>query len=187
MAATTHSLLYILLAATLGSPVQAQTRQPPVGIDGCAILASVVYAAVIEARPGYPAGPGGEPFYSARNEAAVCSQTAHSVTSAFTSALRKINIHVTWGLHAGSGSDHCPGHFLSRCYPMGDPTMPPLSRRDESFVAWSWQAIYDSIATRMSPYHLSDVSRFRGDELARSIRRTVAESQSVPDRYRRAQ
>ena len=187
MAATTHSLLYILLAATLGSPVQAQTRQPPVGNDGCAILASVVYAAVIEARPGYPAGPGGEPFYSARSEAAVCSQTAHSVTSAFTSALRKINIHVTWGLHAGSGSDHCPGHFLSRCYPMGDPTMPPLSRRDESFVAWSWQAIYDSIAPRMSPYHLSDVSRFRGDELARSIWRTVAESQSVPDRYRRAQ
>jgi hypothetical protein len=48
-----------------------------------------------------------------------------------------------------------------------------------------WQAVYDAIATRMSPYAGSDVLRFQDDELARSIRRTIVQSHSTPDRYRR--
>lgn len=178
-------LTYTLLAvaAELFAPARAQPL--PIGVDGCTILASVVYAAVTEARLGYSAGPRGVLFYSGRNETTHCNRTARSVTGAFTAALRSANIYVTWGLRGGYSGDYCPSHFLAQCYPAGDLAMPPLGKTDRAFVMRSWRAVYDAIATRMSPYAGSDVLRFQDDELARSIRRTIAQSHSAPDRYRR--
>lgn len=181
MARRICSLVYILLTATAGLSAPAYAQQSLIGIDGCAILASVVYTEVTEARLGYSSGPYGAWLYSGRNEVTLCNQTARSTTSAFTSALRKANIYVTWGLHTGYSGDYCLSHFLSQCYPTGDPAMPPLSETDRSFVTRSWQAVYDSIARQMSMYPGSDASRFHGPELGRSIRRSITASVHADD------
>ncbi len=176
MATRIGSLLYIPMMAIAGLSVPAHAQQPLIGIDGCAILASVVYTEVTEARLGYSVGPHGAWLYTGRNELTLCNQTARSTTSSFTAALRQANIYVTWGLHTGYSGDYCLSHFLSQCYPTGDPAMPPLSKADRSFVMRSWQAVYDSISGRMSMHPGSDVSRFHGSQLGQSIRRSITAS-----------
>jgi len=103
----------------------------------------------------------------------LCNEAARSVTRAFASALRTANIHVTWGFHAGYAGDYCLSHFLSQCYPRGNPAMPPLTKSEWSFVTRSWQAVHDSVRYRMTHYPGSDVARFQADALGRSIRRSV--------------
>jgi hypothetical protein len=174
MANRTFSLTCFLLVATLSQSATVRAQQPLIGVDGCAILASVVYTEVTEARLGYSTGLTGNPFSSGRGEITLCNQTARSVTKAFASALRRANVYVTWGFHTGYSGDYCLSHFLSQCYPTGDPAMPPLSKEDRSFVMWSWRAIHGSISPRMSLYPGSDISRFQANELARSIRRSIA-------------
>ncbi len=174
MALRTFTVTYILLAAAISWSAPVHAQQPLIGIDGCAILASVVYTEVIEARQGYSTGLNSDLLSSGRGEITLCNQTARNTTRAFASALRQTNVFVTWGFHTGYSGDYCLSHFLSQCYPTGDPAMPPLSEEDHSFVLRSWRAVHDSIATRMSLYPGSDVSRFRGDELARSIKRSIA-------------
>lgn len=171
-----RKLMYILTAATAALSTPARAQQPLIGIDGCAILASVVYTEVTQARLGSSAGPYRDPFYTGRDEITLCNQTARSTTSAFTSALRHANIYVTWGHHTGYSGDYCLSHLLSQCYPTGDPAMPPLSNTERTFVMRSWQSVHDSIASQMSLYPGSNVSLFRGNELGRSIRRSIVAS-----------
>lgn len=179
MEARTHPLKWILAVLIVALPTSARAQQPLTGVDGCAILASVVYTEVTEARLGYYSGPSGDPFFSGQYETTLCDETAHSVTRAFTAALRQANIDVTWGFHVGYSGDYCPGHVLSQCFPTGDPAMPPLSERDRSFVMRSWEAVYDSVSGQMSLYPGSNVSRFQGSELGRSIRRLITASNAI--------
>lgn len=174
MATRTFTVTYILLATAISWSAPVRAQQPLIGIDGCAVLASVVYTEVTKARLGYSTGPNSDPLSSGRGEITLCNQTARNATRAFASALRQANVFITWGFHTGYGGDYCLSHFLSQCYPTADPAMPSLSKEDRSFVMRSWRAVHDSIATRMSLYPGSDVSRFRGDELARSIKRSIA-------------
>lgn len=163
----------ILLLAGMVSPATARAQQALAGVDGCAILASVVYREVTQAGLGFSSGPGRDLLYSGRDEITLCNQAARSVTRAFTAALRTANIHVTWGFHTGYGGDYCLSHFLSQCYPRGNPAIPPLSKSEWSFVTRSWQAVHDAVGYRMAHYPGSDVARFQADELGRSIRRSV--------------
>ena len=163
----------ILLLAGMVSPAAVRAQQAVVGVDGCAILASVVYTEVTQARLGFSSASGRDLLYTGRDEITLCNQAARSVTRAFTSALRAANIYVTWGFHTGYGGDYCLSHFLSQCYPRGNPAMPPLSKSEWSFVTRSWQAVHDSVGYRMAHYPGSDVARFHADELGRSIRRSV--------------
>ena len=163
----------ILLLAGMLSWATARAQQALVGIDGCAILASVVYTEVTQARLGYSFGPGRDLLYAGRDEITLCNEAARSVTGAFAAALRTANIHVTWGFHTGYGGDYCLSHFLSQCYPRGNPAMPPLSSDEWTFVTRSWQAVHDSVRYRMAHYPGSDIARFQADELGRSIRRSV--------------
>ena len=185
MAARTSPLTCVLLAvaACWSAPVRAQ--QPPDGVDGCAVLASVVHAEVTRARIGHSMEPNGDLLSSGRSEMTLCNQTARSATRAFASALRQAKVFVTWGFHTGYSGDYCLSQFLLQCYPTGDPAMPPLSTEDRAFVMRIWQAVHDSIAPRMSLHPGSDVSRFQGNELALSIRRSIAanriEHQLRPD------
>jgi hypothetical protein len=151
----------------------ASAQHALIGVDGCAILATVVYAEVVQARLGYSPGSGANLLYTGRDELALCNQSARSVTRAFSAALRSTDIHVTWGFHTGYSGDYCLSHFLSRCYPRANPSMPPLSKSERSFVMHSWQAVHDSVQTHMAQYPGSDVVRFQARELGRSIRRSV--------------
>jgi hypothetical protein len=167
-----------LLMVPISFSLRAQ--QPPGGVDGCTILASVVYSEVSRARLGYFAGAFGEMFYPGRDETSLCSHTARSATRAFTSALRDANIFLTWGAHTGYIRNYCSSHVLAQCYPMGDPAMPPLSPPERMFMMRSWRAVYDSVTAVMSLYPGSDVSRFRGRELGRSIRRSITSGDVAP-------
>jgi hypothetical protein len=169
----TISCVFILLAASMPLTAPASPQQALVGVDGCAILASVVYTEVTQARLGYSSGPGADLLYAGQDEITLCNQSTRSVTRAFTSALRHTNIHVTWGFHTGYSGDYCLSHFLSQCYPRGNPAMPSLSKSERSFVIRSWQAVHDSVQYRMAQYPGRDVARFQADELGRSIRRLV--------------
>jgi hypothetical protein len=169
----TRNLMYVLPVAITALSFQVRAQQPLIDFHGCAILASVVRMEVIKARFGGSTEAYGKPNYSARDDIALCNQTARSATSAYTSALRRAGIHVTWGLHAGYSSDYCLSHLLAQCYPRGDPAMPALNKSDRTFVMRTWAAVYDSIASQMSLYPGSDVSRFRASELARRIRRAI--------------
>lgn len=165
---------HLLLVASAGFFFVADARPLSIGVDGCEALASIVYDEVTGARIGSCAGPRGGPLYSGENATVVCNHTMYSATAAFSSALRRLNILVTWGFHSGYNGDYCLGQSLSECYPTRDPAMPPLSREDLSFVRRSWEAVHDSIVARMSLHPGSDVSRFQVYELVRSIRRSIA-------------
>lgn len=169
---TIHTIC-ILLVAGLGSLSPARAQEPLVGVDGCAILASVVFTEVTRARLGYWSGASGDLLYAGRNEIVLCNQTTRSVTNAFAAALHRANIYVTWGFHTGYSGDYCLSHFLSQCYPSGDPALPPLDDSDRSFLMQSWRAVRDSIDVRTALYPGSDVARFRRGELGRSIRRSI--------------
>lgn len=162
-----------LLAASLWWSGAARADDPVIGVDGCAILASIVYTEVTEARLGFSSGYGGDPLYSGRNEITLCSQATRSVTSAFKAALQQTNLYVTWGIDSGFSGDYCLSHFLSQCYPTGDPAMPPLSDDERSFVMRSWQAVQDSVHYRMMRYPGSDVAGFRHHDLRLGIRRSL--------------
>jgi hypothetical protein len=159
---------------TAAIAVSVRAQQPPGSVDGCTILASVVYSEVSRARLGYFAGVFGESFYPGRDETSLCNHTARSATTAFTSALRDGNIFLTWGTRTGDSRDYCSSHFFARCYPTPDPAMPPLSAPERLFMMRSWRAVYDSVAAEMSLHPGSDVARFRGRELGHSIRRSIA-------------
>jgi hypothetical protein len=167
------AVVCFLLAAGFASPGVARADSAVIGVDGCAILASIVYTEVTEARLGFAAGHGSNPLYAGRNEITLCNQMTRSVTGAYKAALRQTNIYITWGFDAGYSGDYCLSHFLSQCYPTGDPAMPPLSRDEYSFVVRSWQAVQDSVQYRVVQYPGSDVARFRDHDLRQGIRRSI--------------
>jgi hypothetical protein len=173
MPTRTIVIVLLLLSASLGWPMPARAQSALTGIDGCAILAAVVYTEVTAARLGYLSATGGNPLYTGRNEMSLCNEATRSVTRAFTAALRRSNLYITWGFHSGYSGDHCLSQFLSECYPAGDPAMPPFGKEDRSFVLRSWEAVQGAVRGSMALSPGSDVARFNGVELRRSIRRSM--------------
>lgn len=164
----------LVLLAGIVSSGTARAQNLVVGVDGCAILASIVFTEVTEARLGFSAGSPRDLLYAGRNEITVCNEATRSVTGAFAAALRQANVYVTWGFHTGYRGDYCLSHFLSQCYPTGDPAMPPMDKTERSFVTRSWRAVLDSVYYRMAPYPGGDVVRFEVDDLGLGIRRIIA-------------
>lgn len=173
MLTRTALIICCLLLASRGWPAAARAQSAFIALDGCAILASVIYTEVTQARQGYPSAPGGNPLHAGRDEIRLCHQATRSVTRAFTAALQQSNLHVTWGFHSGYSGDYCLSQFLSECYPSGSPAMPPLGQEDRSFVTRSWHAVQDAVQGSMALRPGSDVARFSGAELGRSIRRSL--------------
>lgn len=173
MTKRTFTIMCFLLLAGIVPPAAARADNPVIGVDGCAILASVVFTEVTEARLGFSSSYGSDLLYAGRNEITLCNHSTRSVTGAFKAALRQSNIYVTWGFHTGYSGDYCLSHFLSQCYPTPDPAMPPLTREERSFVMHSWQAVRDSVHFRTAQYPGSDVVRFEDHDLRRSIRQSM--------------
>lgn len=161
-----------LVAAVLAIS-SARAQQPVIGVDGCAILATLVYTEVTEAR--YRSSlASGDPVYPGPGEITICNQTTRAVTAAFTSSLRKMNIYVSWGYHAGYSGDFCLSHFLSQCYPDRDPRMPDLSAAERKFVASSWDAVSGAVSGTMTIAPGSNISRFDQARLRFSIKSRAA-------------
>jgi len=170
MTKRTFAVMCFLLLAGIVRPAAVRADNPVIGVDGCAILASVVFTEVTEARLGFSPSYMSDVLYAGRNEVTLCNHSTRSVTGAYKAALRQSNIHITWGFHTGYSGDYCLSHFLAQCYPTPDPAMPPLTREERSFVMRSWQAVRDSVHSRSVEYPGSDVTRFEDHDLRQSIR-----------------
>lgn len=162
-----------LMLMTLLMAVTARAQQPVVGVDGCAILAILVYTEVTEAGYRGARAPG-DPVYPGPDEITICNQTTRSVTAAFSSSLRNMNIHVSWGYHPRDSGDYCLSHHLSQCYPDRNPNMPPLSAAQRRLVASSWSAIYDAVSRTMVTAPGADISRFDRAGLSHGIKSRLA-------------
>ena len=158
----------------------ARAQDPVIGVDGCAILAMLVYTEVTQSRWYGSGGIGGLPTYPGPDEITICNQTTRSVTGAFTSSLRQMNIYVSWGYRSGSSGDYCLSHFLSQCYPDRNPYMPSPGTTETAFVLHSWRAVHDAIRRSMPGVSGSDVARFSQMELRRDIRRSLATFHTFP-------
>jgi len=163
----------ITVALVIGvMPMSAvRARDPVIGADGCAILAMLVYAEMTEGRS---YGSGGLPTYPGPDEITICDQTTRSVTGAFTSSLRQMNIYVSWGYYPGVSGDYCLSHYLSQCYPDCNSNMPRPGTMDTAFVLHSWRAVHDAIRRTMPAVSGSDVARFSQSGLRRDIRQSLA-------------
>ena len=163
----------VLMLMTLLMAGNARAQQPVVGVDGCAILALLVYTEVTEA--GYRgARVSGDLVYPGPDEITICNQTTRSVTAAFSSSLRHMNIHVSWGYHPRDSGDYCLSHYLSQCYPDCNSNMPRPGTMDTAFVLHSWRAVHDAIRRTMPAVSGSDVARFSQSGLRRDIRQSLA-------------
>jgi len=166
--------LCLLLPACMASVQGAGAEQSHTGGDGCAVLASIVYSALLDSAMQGGGGPGATTLRASPGTVAVCDAATRSVTRAFAAALRQQNIYVSWGYRSGVSGDYCLSHFLSQCYPGGDPRLPPISPGDAAYVAGRWLAVSESVqqATRVDA--ASDTVRFERLQLSRSIRRAIA-------------
>lgn len=168
------SFLFVaLLTATSLTTSNTQAQPPLAGVDGCAILAMLVYTEVTETGRHGVRVPG-DPAYPGPDEITICNQTSRSVTGAFTASLRQMNIYVSWGHRTGFSGDHCLSHYLSQCYPDRNPYMPALSASDRIFIATSWSAISGAVNGAMAASPGSDVSRFDPARLRRSMQSRLA-------------
>lgn len=159
----------------------ARAQQSAVGVDGCAVLAMLVYAEMTEAgfrssrQPDNPVSPG-------TGNVTICSQTTRTVTAAFTAAMREMNVYVAWGLHRGTGGDYCRSHFLSQCYPDRNPHMPLPSAAKRRFVVDSWSAISGAVRSTMATAPGADISRFDQARLRSSIKSRLAMHRAAGER-----
>lgn len=173
-------LLVALSIATLLTTSNAQAQQPVVGVDGCAILAMLVYTEITEAGF-HGVGAPGDPVYPGPDEITICNQTSRSVTGAFTASLRQMNIYVSWGHRTGFNGDYCLSHYLSQCYPDRNPYMPALTAADRIFVATSWSAISGAVNRAMAIAPGTDVSRFDPARLRHGIQSRLAMYRTAGD------
>lgn len=157
-----------------GLPRDAAAQDPVIGVDGCAILAILVYTEVTHA--GLQGGAGELGTWPRPGEITICNQTARRITTAYSSALRQMNIYVSWGNPPMDSGDYCLSHDLDQCYPDRNPYMPPLSATDRAFVAESWAAVTRAVSANMQAGAFSDVVRFERKTLQRQLRFTLAEA-----------
>lgn len=156
------------ISITAALPGEAAAQDPIVGVDGCAILAVLVYTEVT--REGLGAGPGQAGAWPGPTEVTICNETTRRVTMAFSSALQQMNIFVSWGRHPGDSGDYCLSHDLSQCYPDRNPYMPPFSDTQAAFVTSSWDAVKRAVAADLQTGNVVDVVRFERTSLERRLR-----------------
>ena len=173
MYARTLAAAVAAISITVMSPRAAPAQEPVVGVDGCAILAVLVYSEVT--REGF-GGPGQPGVWPGPGEVTICNEATRRVTMAFTSALRQMNIFVSWGEHPGDTGDYCLSHDLAQCYPNRSPFMPPFSDTQAAFVAGSWEAVKRAVAADMRSGTVGDVVRFERASLERRLRLALADS-----------
>ena len=139
----------------------ANADGPYIGVDGCAVLAQLVYAEVTAAA-WY--GSGG--LWCLVDEAndsgiAVCNQTARTVSNAFTSAMTSIGSPIRWGYPSVNPSDVCLSIYLDQCYP--DPSR--LGATDAT-----WNAVTKTVRQAMPNGVATDQSIFNSSAMRLALR-----------------
>jgi hypothetical protein len=139
----------------------ANAEEPYVGMDGCAVLAQLVYAEVTAAA-WY--GPGG--LWTLVNEAndtgiAVCNQTTRTVSKAFTSAMMSIGSPIRWGYPSVHPGDVCLSFYLDQCYP---------DRNRVGAADTTWSAVSKTVRQAMPNGVATDQSIFNSSTMRLALR-----------------
>ncbi|MGB5626780.1 MAG: hypothetical protein WBM61_13665 [Woeseiaceae bacterium] len=129
MAKRNFAALILAGIAILTLPNNARAEEPYIGVDGCAVLAQLVYAEVAAAS-----WYGSDSLWPLANDAnnagiAVCNQTARTVSKAFSSAMTSKGSPVRWGYPSVNPGDACLSTYLDQCHP------------DSSRLGATWRAV----------------------------------------------
>lgn len=109
-----------LMLASIGALAvtnNVRAGEPFIGVDGCAVLAELVYTELTTAAWYGPGDFGAWPGYPGETEMTICNQTARTVSKAFTSAMTSIGAEVRWEYSSITPGDVCQSGFLEQCYP----------------------------------------------------------------------
>ena len=151
-----------LMLASIGALAMAnnvRAGEPFIGVDGCAVLAELVYTELTVAAWYGPGDFGAWPRNPGETEITICNQTARTVSKAFTSAMTSIGTEVRWGLPSVNPGDVCQSGFLEQCYPDRYPldaphdtwgTLRKVVQQAMPFGTASDRAIFSSGAMRLA-------------------------------------
>lgn len=166
MAKRKFAVLMLVSIGALTVTNRARAQEPFIGVDGCAVLARLVYAEVTAAAS---SGPGGlRSWIDIRDdtEVTICNRTTQTVSRAFTSAMTSVGSEVRWGYPSNDRGDYCLSGFLDQCYP-------DRSRLGSS--ANTWNAVSGIIRQAMPLGVAIDQSLFSKDAMRLALRSALGQ------------
>ena len=172
-------VLTITILSILCGVTPAAAQEPLIGVDGCGILATLVYTEVTESGLRRASGPGSTLMFPSRGDVTICNHMARTVTRAFTRSMQQMNIYISWGPHNRGSGDYCYSHYLDQCYPDNSPFMPPMSGDQFAFVARKWRAVRLALAPTVRAGVEGEVLRFEQRELRIGLRNALTRQARV--------
>lgn len=170
MAKWNFAIAAVLLLAMSGS-----NAQPRPVVSGCTALArhveGVVAAAAAAHREGGRPRLAGLPVAAATSGGRhTCNSTAAVASRAFTAAVGRLDVKLSWDDGWIRPGDYCLSHYLDQCRPSQDPISPLPSPGDFAFVYKAWQGVTQAVASQMPYGSQGDLASFSDDSLERALR-----------------
>ena len=154
-------LLMLLSIGALALTNSARAQEAFTGVDGCAVLAQLVYAEVTAVAWYGPRGRGSWTNTPAETRVTVCDHTTRTVSKAFSSAMTSVGAGVRWGYPSGDRGDYCLSGFLDQCYP---------DRNLLGASADAWRAVSRTVQRAMPRGVASDQSLFNDGAMRLALR-----------------
>jgi hypothetical protein len=120
-------------------------------VDGCAVLAQLVYKEVTAAAWHDRYGQVSWMNSPGETKITICNRTTRTVSKAFSTAMASIGAEVHWGYPTDDRGDYCLSGFLDQCYP---------DRNRLGLSVNSWGAVSKTVRQAMPRGVASDQSLF---------------------------
>lgn len=158
MANRNFAALMLAGIAILTLSNNARAEEHYIGVDGCAVLAQLVYTEVTAAARYGPDGM--RTLVDEANDTgiAVCYQTTRTVSRAFNSAMTSMGSQVRWGYPSINPGDACLSTCLDQCHP------------DSSRLGATWRAVRKTVRQAMTDAVTTDQSIFNSSTMRRALR-----------------
>ncbi|MDH3615365.1 MAG: hypothetical protein OEQ90_02735 [Gammaproteobacteria bacterium] len=161
MAKRNFALLMLASIGALALTNSVRAQEAFTGVDGCAVLAQLVYAEVTAAAWRSPSGIRPLIDLPGETKVTICNRTTRTVSKAFASAMTSVGAEVRWGYPSDDRGDYCLSGFLDQCYP-------DRNRLGLSVNAWS--AVSKTVQRAMPQGVASDQSLFGEDVMRLALR-----------------
>lgn len=151
MAKRNFAALIVAGLAVLTFSNNTRAEQIFAGLDGCSVLAGLVYSEVTASAwssPGVETPILGDAI---RADISICNRTAQTVSKAFTLAMMSVGSDVRWDYPSGDRGDYCWSGFLDQCYPQ---------RSMFGTTTQSWSVVSDTVRRAMPRGSATDQSVF---------------------------
>lgn len=165
MAKRKFAALMLMSISALAFANNVRAGEPFIGVDGCAVLAELVYSELTAAAWYGPGDFGAWPGNPGETDITICNQTARTVSKAFTSAMTNIGTEVRWGLSSINPGDVCQSGFLEQCYPERYPIDAPNN---------TWGALSKIVQQAMPFGMASDRAIFSSGAMRQALRSALA-------------